>query len=172
MLPVWPVCLILRSVNPCVVAHSVESARANPNKLKVPFSNAKRHLNDPDIVSEMPVSSGPPWPPEIYDQLVQPDTASLVPANSVQHWINLSVMTVDNLVSTLGWTKYRRSIPYKYDCKTLFFFILLLDYHFYIGHCCELQFCDFLVRAHPTFSYLRFSVFHQGGQIGYATMRF
>lgn len=91
----------------------------------------------------------------------QPDVASVVPTNSLYHEINISAMRVNNLFIIHGLTNSERRNEYKYDSKTVFFFVLKSGYNSYPEYPGEEQFGNFLVGSHCTFSYPRFSALHK-----------
>lgn len=131
---------------------------ANLNNLNIPLNHAARYLNIPRDAPEAHAFPCVLWPPRMYYFFRQPNLASSVLANSLQHRVNLSAITVNNWVFTLCWTDDGGSNQYKYDWKTHFFFILLSGYDPYPEHPGELQLCGFLVRVHSMFSHSRFSV--------------
>lgn len=129
-----------------MVAHSVKYNIANPNSLNLPLNDTVCYSNIPEVVTISPSLS---WPPGMYYHLIQSDPAFLVTANCLLNVINPSAMRVDNWVPTLGWTNNGQSSQYKHNYKALFVFTFQSGYHFYPGHPGELQFCNFLVKAHP-----------------------
>lgn len=121
VLPLWLAWLILRSVNLLIVAHSVKSATANPNNLNVPRNDAAHYPNNCGVLTGTVICPCLSWPLGMYYRLIQPDPASLVWVNSLQHEITLLAMTVDNWRSTPRYTYDLRSSQYKHDFKALFF---------------------------------------------------